>query len=448
MRISIKKGLDIPLAGVPEPRIEPGAAVQTVASLGTDVVGLRPSMAVSVGDHVRLGQTLFTDKRNPDVPFTAPGAGEIIAINRGARRALQSVVIRLAGDAAEPFTKFSQSDLATLSAADVRDTLLRSGLWTAFRTRPFSRIPSPDMQPAAIFVTAIDTSPLAPDPQLIIGQDEEAFINGLRVIRKLTDGKVYVCTAPNATIACPNHGHFTHAEFAGPHPAGLVGTHIHFLEPVSETHAVWHLRYHHVMAIGSLFKTGRLPTERVVALGGPMAKQPRLLRTRIGASTDELLRGETTDGPRRVVSGSVLSGHRASGPLAFLGRYHNQITVLADGSDREFLSWLRPGVGKYSSLRAYAGHLLNRGRFPLTTSQNGSPRAMVPIGSFERVMPLDILATPLLKALLVEDTDRAKELGCLELDEEDLALCSFVCNGKYEYGPFLRMNLDEIETNG
>ncbi|MDH3533312.1 MAG: NADH:ubiquinone reductase (Na(+)-transporting) subunit A, partial [Gammaproteobacteria bacterium] len=166
------------------------------------------------------------------------------------------------------------------------------------------------------------------------------------------------------------------------------------------------------------------------------------------ASTADLLQGEIARGRVRVISGSVFNGHQASGPLAFVGRYHNQISVLGEGSEREFLSWMRPGHAKYSAVRAYLGHLLHRGRFPLTTSQNGSPRAMVSIGTFEKVMPLDILPTPLLKALLVEDTDRARELGCLELDEEDLALCSFVCNGKYEYGPFLRMNLDEIEANG
>lgn len=448
MRIKIKKGLDIPVEGEPDPLISDAAAVTTVAALGTDVIGLRPSMAVGVGDPVRLGQTLFTDKRNPEVCFTSPGAGEVVEINRGARRSLQSVVVRLDGDDAEEFESYSAAQLPTLDTDSVTGQLLASGLWTALRTRPFSRIPDPGTTPAAIFVTAIDTSPLAADPAPIIAANSESFVCGLQVLARLGDGPVYVCTAKNSEIPCPDHEQFRQVEFDGPHPAGLVGTHIHFLEPVSEKKTVWHLRYHHVMAIGALFTSGRLSTERIVALCGPMALKPRLLRTRIGASTADLLRGETADGPLRVISGSVLSGHRASGPLGWLGRYHNQLTVLGEGSEREFMSWARPGSRKYSAVRAYAGHLLNRGRFRLTTTQNGSPRAMVPIGSFEKVMPLDILATPLLKALLVEDTDRVKELGCLELDEEDLALCSFVCNGKYEYGPFLRMNLDEIEANG
>jgi len=449
MRITIKKGLTVPIDGQPEQVIDAVADVRSVAVLGADVIiGLRPSMAVRKGDRVRLGQTVFTDKRNPRVQFTAPAAGEVVAINRGARRALQSVVIRLDGDAAEEFSAYSPQQLPQLEAADVRQNLLASGLWTALRTRPFSRIPSPESRPAAIFVTAIDTNPLAPDPAVIIGAAADAFADGLQVIARLTDGHVYVSTAPNAGIACPDAQQFRHAEFAGPHPAGLAGTHIHFLEPVSQHKTVWHIGYQHVIAIGRLFTSGRLATDKVVAVGGPMALQPRLLRTRVGASTADLLRGEIARGRVRVISGSVFNGHQASGPLAFIGRYHNQISVLGEGSEREFLSWMRPGHTKYSAVRAYLGHLLHRGRFPLTTTQNGSPRAMVSIGTFEKVMPLDILPTPLLKALLVEDTDRARELGCLELDEEDLALCSFVCNGKYEYGPFLRMNLDEIEANG
>lgn len=448
MQITIRKGLTIPLQGRPEQSISDARQVQTVAVVATDIHKLRPAMAVELGETVRTGQTLFTAKSCPDIRFTAPGAGEVTAINRGARRALQSVVIRLQGDDAQQFDAFEPAELATLPAARVRELLLQSGLWTALRTRPFSHIPDPASQPAAIFVTAIDSNPLAADASVVIADGGDAFRHGLDVICRLADVPVYVCTADNSGIECPHNDRLQHAEFRGPHPAGLVGTHIHFLAPVDGTKTVWHVGYQHVIAIGRLFTSGRLPTEKIVALCGPKALRPRLLRTRIGASTRELLQDETAGGRLRVISGSVLNGHQASGPLAFLGRYHNQLTVLAEGSPREFLSWMRPGTERFSAIRAYAAHLLRRDDFPLTTTQNGSPRAMVPIGTFEKVMPLDILATPLLKALLVEDTDRARELGCLELDEEDLALCSFVCNGKYEYGPFLRMNLDEIEANG
>jgi len=448
MRITIKKGLDIPIEGQPEQTISDGPTPRKVAAVASDVSGIRPRMEVQVGDRVRLGQSLYHDKRNPGVPFTAPGAGEIIEINRGARRALQSGVIQLDGDDEEEFKSFAADALPGLDRQEVRDNLIAAGLWTTFRTRPFSRIPAPDATPAAIFVTAMDTRPLAADPAVIIDQDPAAFRNGLQVLSRLTDGAIYVCTAPDSGIDCPEGEPFRHAEFAGPHPAGLPGTHIHFLEPVSLSRSVWHLGYHHVMGIGKLFTSGRKPTERIVALGGPMALRPRLLRTRIGASTADLLQGETGPGQLRVISGSVLGGHRAAGPLAYLGRYETQVNVLAEATGREFLSFMKPGMKKYSATRTFAGHLFHRTPFAMTTSQNGSPRAMVSIGSFERVMPLDMLATPLLKALLVEDTDRAQQLGCLELAEEDLALCSFVCSGKHEYGAYLRMNLDEIEANG
>ena len=448
MRIKIKKGLDIPIKGEPEKAIEDAAAVRTVAAVATDVSGIRPRMAVQVGDRVRLGQVLYHDKRNPDVPFTAPGAGEVIEVNRGARRALQSVVIRLDGDEAESFGSWQASELATLDQQTVRDNLIASGLWTMLRTRPYSRIPAPGETPAAIFVTATDTNPLAIDPAFFIEQDAEAFENGLKVLSRIADCPVYVCTAPDSGIRCPEGEQFRHAEFEGPHPAGLVGTHIHFLEPVGKNKTVWHIGYHHVMAFARLFTTGRLPTERLITLCGPMVLKPRVLRTRIGASTLELLEGETAPGDLRVISGSVLGGHRAAGPLGYLGRYQTQLTVLEEDQSREFLAWMLPGGGRYSQTRAFAGHLLHRGKFGLTSTQNGSPRAMVSTGAFESLMPLDVLATPLLKALLVEDTDRAQQLGCLELAEEDLALCSFVCNGKHDYGAYLRMNLTEIEVNG
>ena len=448
MRTNIKKGLDIPIAGKPEQHISDGRRVSTVAALGVHVHGLRPGMAVGVGDRVRLGQALFIDKRNPDVPFTSPGAGVVKAINRGERRSLQSVVIRLEGDETDSFAAYSAKQLAGLGRDAVVENLVQSGLWTSIRTRPYSHIPPPSSAPAAVFVTAIDTNPLAPDPAVVIADAGPAFGHGLEVIAKLTDGNVYVCTAPDSGIVIPDAEPFRLAEFGGPHPAGLAGTHIHFLEPVSEKKTVWCLGYQAVIAVGRLFTSGRRPTERIVAIGGPMVESPRLVRTRVGASTNDLLIGETISGGKRVISGSILSGHRATGPLAWLGRFHNQVTVLAEGSPREFLAWAKPGRTKFSAERAFASALTRGRRFGLTTTQNGSPRAMVSIGSFEKVMPLDILPTPLLKALLVRDSDKARALGCLELDEEDLALCSFVCNGKYEYGPFLRENLDDIEVNG
>lgn len=442
MQIKIKKGLDVPMAGRPELTISDAKPVSTVGLVGFDTPGLKPRMAVAVGDRVKLGQPLFIDKRNPEVKYTAPGAGTIQAVNRGQRRVLNSVVIKLDGDDAETFTTDTSDEAA------IRKTLRESGLWTCLRTRPFGRIPQPDARPNSIFITAINTNPLAGSPGMVIDEDKDAFLDGVRIVAKLTDGKVFICTSPDSGIPVPDGEQFVHAEFAGPHPAGLVGTHIHFLDPVGLHKTVWHIGYQNAMAIGRLFRDGRLPTERVIALGGPMVESPRLIRTRRGASTADLLDGELKPGNARVISGSVLSGHRASGMLGWLGCYHNQISVLTEDRSREFMHWMRLGRNKFSATRAFASTVVHSGDYPLTTTQNGSPRAMVSIGAFERIMPLDILPTPLLKALLVRDTDSAQQLGALELDEEDLALCSFVCNGKYNYGPHLRKALDEIEAYG
>ena len=444
--IKIKRGLDLPIAGAPQQRIEPARVVRSVAVLGCDYHGMKPTMAVQVGDRVSLGQVLFSDKKNPGVHFTAPGAGVVAAIHRGEQRVLQAVVIDLEGDEAIEFARHDVGQLATLADEAVRDTLQRSGLWTALRTRPYSKVPAVDAVPGSIFVTAIDTQPLAADPAPIIAERANDFSNGLTVLARL--GKVFLCKAAGVSLPGEAQAGVQVAEFAGVHPAGLPGTHIHFLDPVSSGKSVWHIGYQDVLAIGALFTSGRLNVERVVALGGPVVEQPRLLRTRLGASLEELTAGELQPGDNRVISGSVLGGRTSRGAFAFLGRYHVQVSCLREGHERELLHYLRAGVNKHSVLNIFVSKLLGGRKLAMDTSTNGSPRAMVPVGNYEAVMPLDILATQLLRYLIVGDTEMAQKLGCLELDEEDLALCSYVCAGKYEYGPILRDNLTRIEKEG
>lgn len=446
--IKITKGLNLPIAGMPSQQISSKTAVKRVALLGEEYIGMRPSMAVREGDRVQKGQLLFEDKRNPGVRFTAPASGTISAIHRGERRVLQSVVIDVDGDDAVHFPRYELADLAALTREAVQQQLVESGMWMAFRTRPFSKIPAPGSVPAAIFVTAIDTNPLAADPQPIILAQREAFDAGLTLLTRLTDGKVHVCQASGGKLGGHPVGQVTFNQFAGPHPAGLVGTHIHFLEPVSLKKQVWHLNYQDVIAVGKLFLEGELSSERIVALGGPQVKEPRLLKTCSGASLDELLADELLDDENRVISGSVLSGTHAQGPHAFLGRFHLQISVVKEGREKELFGWVMPGKDKFSITRTTLGHFMKRKLFNFSTDTNGGERAMVPIGNYERVMPLDILPTMLLRDLLAGDTDSAQALGCLELDEEDLALCTYVCPGKYEYGPALRSVLTQIEQEG
>ena len=444
----IRKGLDLPISGVPEQHVTTGASIHHVAIVGDDYVGMRPAMLVQEGDRVIKGQALFEDKKNPGVMFTAPASGTVVAIHRGERRVLQSVVIQIEGDEKREFARFDDADLATLSREAVQAQLLESGLWTALRTRPYSKTPVPGTVPAAIFVTAIDTNPLSADPQPLILAERKAFDAGLTVLTRLTPGKVHVCQASGGKLGGHPQGQVAFNEFAGPHPAGLVGTHIHFLEPVSLTKQVWHLNYQDVIAIGKLFTTGELCAERIIAIGGPQATQPRLVRTLLGADLTALLAGETKEGENRIISGSVLSGRHATGPMAWLGRFHLQVSVVLEGREKELFGWVLPGAEKYSVTRTTLGHFLRHKLFNFSTSTNGGERAMVPIGNYERVMPLDILPTVLLRDLLAGDTDGAQALGCLELDEEDLALCTYVCPGKYEYGPVLREVLTRIEQEG
>jgi len=446
--MKIKRGLDIPVSGEPKQVIHDGPEINRVALLGHDYVGMKPTMLVAEGDRVKLGQALFADKNNPNVMFTAPGAGRIHAINRGARRVLQSVVIELDGDDEETFSSYAEDELASLTAEQVKQNLLASGLWTALRTRPYSKVPNPETAPSSIFVAAMDSNPLAVRSDVVINEFRQDFVNGLEVIAKLTTGRVYVCKYPEADIPGKENPVVTLADFSGPHPCGLVGTHIHFLDPVSATKTAWHLQYQDVIAIGRLFTSGRLYTGRIISLAGPMVLRPRLIRTRLGASTDALVAGELEDRECRVISGSVLSGRRAAGWASYLGRYHSQVSVIREGGERHFLGWLSPGTKDFSATNVFVSSFFKKRSFSFSSSQHGSPRAMIPIESYQDVMPLDILTVPLLRYLLVRDTDRAQQLGCLELDEEDLALCTFLCPSKYDYGPVLRENLTQIEREG
>ena len=447
----LKKGLDLPITGAPVQQIEDGPRVSECAILGADHVGLKPKMLIAEGDKVRLGEPLFEDRRYEGVVYTAPAGGTVRAVNRGPRRVLESVAIEI-DESADPvaFETCEAGEIDRLEPESIKQTLLASGLWPVLRTRPYSKVPDPASSPAAIFVTAMDSSPLAPDAQVVIGEAPEDFANGVRIVARLTEGKVYVCSAAQASLPQIQAGNVERASFEGPHPAGLVGTHIHMIGPVHGERTVWHLNYQDAMAIGALYRTGQLPTDRVIALAGPAAARPRLLRTRLGAAIGPIVEGEVSGGSEvRVVSGNVLTGRRAFDSFAYLGRFHHQITVMAEGRKRELFGWLIPSMRKFSNANVHLSSFFrSKLKFSFDTSLNGSPRAMVPVGLYEDVVPLDVLPTQLLRALLIMDTEDAQALGCLELDEEDLALCSYVCLSKYEYGMALRANLDKIEAEG
>ncbi|WP_303013323.1 Na(+)-translocating NADH-quinone reductase subunit A [Rodentibacter pneumotropicus] len=446
--ITIKKGLDLPIAGKPAQVIHSGNVVNQVAILGEEYVGMRPSMKVREGDVVKKGQALFEDKKNPGVVFTAPASGTITAINRGEKRVLQSVVINVEGDEQITFAKYNADELNTLSPEQVKQNLVESGLWTALRTRPFSKIPAIESEPSSIFVNAMDTNPLSADPEVVLKEHWQDFTNGLTVLSRLFPTKpLHLCKAGDIKIPTVDLSNLQVHDFGGVHPAGLVGTHIHFIDPVGIHKTVWHINYQDVIAVGKLFTTGELYVDRVISLAGPQVQNPRLIRTMIGANLSQLTENELSAGENRVISGSVFCGNTAKGVHDYLGRYALQVSVIAEGNNKEFFGWITPQPNKYSITRTVLGRF-GKKLFNFTTAENGGERAMVPIGNYERVMPLDILPTLLLRDLIAGDTDSAQALGCLELDEEDLALCSFVCPGKYEYGSILRQALEKIEKEG
>ena len=442
----IKRGLDLPINGQPVQTISVGPEISSVALLGDDYVGMRPTMLVKQGDSVKLGQPIFEDKKTKGIVYTSPGCGIVDSINRGEKRKFESIIINLEGEKAERFESYEALD--DVSNEQVRQLLIKSGEWAALRTRPYSKVPVPDSSPSSIFVTAIDSNPLAGEPELVINNQKDFFLHGLHVLSRINDGPIYVCTREDSRVPGKEIPGVHFESFSGPHPAGLVGTHIHTLDPVSVNHTVWYIHYQDVISWGHLFLTGQLQTERVVSVAGPVVSKPQMYTTRRGANIDELVKGNIKDPNARMISGSVLCGRTAIAPVNFLGRYHLQVSAIAEGNFREFLGWQKPGFNKFSVARIYGGAWLKGRKFDFNSNLNGGHRKMVPIGTYERVMPLDVMPTHLLRSLIVGNTENAQLLGCLELDEEDLGLCTFVCPGKYDYGTILRENLTRIEKEG
>ncbi len=443
--IRIKKGLDLPISGTPEPEIRQGNPIDRVALIGADYIGLKPSMLVKQGDRVQTGQPLFTDKKNTGVLFTSPASGTVAAIHRGPKRKFESLVIECAGEDSISFLDPASRSPEEFSPVEIRNIVNEAGLWTSFRTRPYGKIPALDANPASLFITAMDTAPLAPAPQLIINRSGNEYQMGLRIIKSLLSVPIHYCTGREQLLPVEEMSGLTYHQFQGPHPAGLASTHIHFIDPVSEDKVVWQIGYQDIIAIGHLFTTGRLWSRKTVSLAGATVTQPSLVTTCIGASLTELCKDEFEGDEVRVISGSVLSGREAQGNYCFLGRYHNQVSMLADSNGRALFNWVRPGRDRFSITPVFSSALNKDLRFPFSTALWGGKRAIYPLGTYEQVMPLDIIATSLLKALAVGDTAKAKDLGCLELVEEDLALCGFVCPGKNEFGPALRRVLTAIE---
>ena len=451
MQFKVSKGLDIPISGNINSQNISAVLARNIALLGDDYHGLKPTMLVKEGNVVIKGQNLFEDKKNPGVKFTSPVSGKVVEINRGERRAFLSIVIEKNLNSTSEVSFESFKDASVIPKDLIIKNLIDSGLWTSFRTRPFSKIPKITDAPHEIFISLINSDPLNLDPELYLKHHIEDFNFGLEVISHIPKNCVHISTSIDNNLSKITSDKIRYHEFEGLHPVGLVGTQIHRISPVSINKTVWTINYQDVAMIGKLFKSGSIDASRTVALCGPQVEDPCLVKTEIGASISEITSGNTLDGNNRFISGSVLCGREANSYTNYLGRYNAQVSVLreVEKEDREFLNFLRPGLQKHSVLPVFLTKLKEKLlKLNYTTAMNGADRAIVPIGIFEDIFPFNIMITQLLKSIVIGDTELAQKLGILELDEEDLALCTYACPSKYDYGSLLREMLTKIEEEG
>jgi len=436
-RVRLRRGVDLPIPGAPVQAIEPGSSVRTVAILEDDFPGARFVPRVELNERVRAGQPVLSDRHDPQVVFPSPAAGRVAAIQRGDGRRVSALEVAIHGEERTEQAPVGMSELRGWTAGRTAERLRSSGDWLALRERPFGRIARPAAAPAAIFVRAMDSSPLAVDAAVVLRERGEDLAYGLVALSRLTGGPLHVCSRPAALGALPDVERLVVTEFAGPHPAGLVGTHVHRLVPVSAARHVWYTSYQDVIAIGHGLRTGLPETSRVVALAGPAVRRPRLIRTLVGASSEDLVRGELAVEPCRIVSGSLLAGRIAARPAAFLGRYHDQLCALPASPPADS-GWWVPGLCGPRRVPWWRPDPR-----PLTLGR-GEPGGFLPIDAFERAFPLRLPLAPLLRALLAGDADGAQRFGALELEEEDLALASFLCPARNDYGPLLRAALGAL----
>ena len=437
---TIKKGLNLPIAGSTSTTdCVQGAAAQQVALLPQEAWGIKVQMLVAVGDQVKVGSPLFCDRRDPDVIFTSPAAGTVAAVNRGARRAVQSVVVDVAN-----FDEHAEMPSSDGSRASLVATLAASGLWPNLRQRPFDKVAVSSATPQAIFVTATDTNPLAVDPLHLVAGREADVQAGLKAMLTLSGGKVYFNTdGANDWSAFLVEGVEQHG-FKGPHPAGNAGVHINALHPVNLERNVWHVDVQNLADMGAYLNSGKVPTARKIAVVGPAASKSEIVETQRGASMNVF--SSYANSTVRFVSGSLLAGATANPgeEKGFLGRFAQQVSIVDDTPEREFINWMKPIGSRWSMSGTYLAKFIKKS-FTTDTDLNGGERAIVPIGSYEKVMPFDIMPTQLIKALASNDVTMAEKLGVLEIVEEDIALCQYVCPSKVDITDMLRTMLTLIE---
>ena len=447
----LKRGHDILLEGEANGNIENATTVTRVAVQPPNFLGLQPipKLTVAVGDTVKAGDQIFFDKQMPDVAFVAPVSGEVIEVNRGAKRAITEVVIL--ADKEQQHRQFDAPDAHTANRADLVNFLKESGAWALLRQRPYNTVPNPEVTPRDIFVSTFDTAPLAPESNLIVAGQEAAFQQGINVLARLTDGQVHLGLDGRGDT--PPAAAFTQATnaskryFKGKHPAGNVGIQIHHTAPVGGTDVVWTLGVQEVIALGKLFLTGQMDGTRVVALTGAELKTPKYVRTFAGANLSELLNGNFKQDNVRIISGDVLSGQQ-KGANSYLNFYDDQITVITEGDYFELFGWLLPLSPRPTISNTFPNFLFPDVKFDGDTNTHGEKRAFVVTNDYEQVMPMDIYTQQLMKSIVINDIERMEGLGILEVVEEDVALCEFVCVSKQPLQKILREGLETMREQG
>ena len=439
--IKIKQGLDIKLKG------QAALSVQCVDSKlfalqPTDFIGVLPRLLVQEGDAVEVGTPLFLDKHDERIVFTAPVSGRVKEIRRGEKRLLQAIVI----EAAEQEEVASTAPLP-LDKDTIRQKLLETGLWPMIRQRPYATIARPDDRPKAFFISAFDSSPLAPDMDFVAAHFPESLQKGLEVLSILSDNKLHLCLHEKRTQSetLLKATHVERHSFSGPHPSGNVGTQINKICPINKGDVVWFCSLPEVINIGHYFLTGQLDFTRIYATAGTGLHTPHYIKTKLGAQIGALCRGNLNEGHQRLISGNVLTGKAVTADN-FIGFYHNMLTVIPEGDHRqEMLGWMWPGFKKFSLSRtfpsAFVPNLL-RPHFELDTNMHGEERPFVMSGEFERVFPFDIYPLQLIKACIIEDIDLMENLGIYEVVEEDFALCEFIDTSKTDIQQIIRKGLD------
>ena len=438
--VKLKKGLDIKLRGNAEKVIKPEVASANYAVRPTDFPGLTPKLNVKAGDKVLAGSVLFYDKLRPEIVFTSPVSGTVTEVTRGDRRRILEIIVEKAGD---EFIDFGKADPTSVSRDEIKKKILASGLWPSVRQRPYHIVAKPSDTPKAIFISAFDSAPLAPDYNFIFENSSDSFFRtGLRALKRLTDGRIHLVVNGSAEPADILKDAPAEIErFSGPHPAGNVGVHIHHIDPINKGEIVWYVNPQDVIAIGRLFEEGKYLPERIIALTGSEVLNTAYHRIRSGASIHPLVTKNVKEGKLRYISGNVLTGTKIEAN-GFLGFYDSQVTVIPEGDYFEFFGWAMPGKDKFSFYKTFVSKLLPAKEYTLDTNFHGGERAFVMTGQYEKVVPMDIYPMQLLKAILAEDIDMMENLGIYEIAEEDFALCEYICPSKIEIQSIVRKGLD------